>query len=233
MNHIPSQALEHYRKVQDAARMTLDGMTEFIKPGVSEADLITQCDALQRAAGVDGYWYKSLPALVLIGDHTGLAISRTPYVPSQTTVQETDLVTIDLNPSIGGYCGDYARSYYIEGGVTRRIPVQNNEFLAGASAQQHLHALLMEVTSKDMSFNELYRLLHEEIERLGFEQLDYLGHGVQKDMDHLDFIAPNVMRSLGDAGFFTLEPQIRLKGGRYGFKHENIYYFQGSKLQEL
>lgn len=228
-----STDLVAYRRVQDAARKTLDSITQFIKPCITEADLVHQCDLLQRAEGVDGYWYKALPALVLAGDHTCLAISSTSYVPSHIPIQETDLVTIDLNPSLQGYCGDYARSYYVEGGVAHRSPQHHEEFLAGAHAQQHLHALLMKVAHPDMSFDALYRLLHEEIERLGFEQLDYLGHSVQKDMDRLDFIAPGVMRSLGDAGLFTLEPQLRLESGRFGFKHENIYYFQGNTLLEL
>lgn len=225
--------LEHYRRVQDAARSTLDGITEFIKPGISEVDIVRKCDELQRAAGVDAYWYKSLPALVLVGDRTSLAISREPYEPSDTLVRETDLVTIDLNPAMGGFCGDYARTYYVEAGATRRTPVKNKEFLTGAHAEEHLHLILRKVAHTSMTFNDLYQLLHEEIDRLGFEQLDHLGHGVQEEMTHLDFVAPGVTRTLGEAELFTLEPQIRLKGGRYGFKHENIYYFQGSTLQEL
>lgn len=64
------EELKHYQTVQDAARYTLDSITEFIRPGVSEIDLVRKCDELQRDADVDGYWYKSLPALVLAGDHT-------------------------------------------------------------------------------------------------------------------------------------------------------------------
>lgn len=213
------EELKHYQKVQNAARYSLDNIIEFIKPGVTEVDLLKKCDELQLAAGVDAYWYKDLPALVLAGDHTTLAISSMPYVPSYNLIQENDLVTIDLNPSIDGYCGDYARTYYIEAGVARSTPQFGQEFLAGAHAQKHLHSVLMQVAHADMVFNELYQIMRLEIDQLGFEQLDYLGHGVQKDMQHLDFIAPNVTCSLGDAGFFTLEPQIRLKGGRYGFKN--------------
>jgi len=230
MNH---DELKNYKTVQDAARFTLDRIIEFIKPGVSESDLVKKCDELQRAAGVDGYWYKALPALVLVGDHTTLAISSEPYVQSECPIQETDLVTIDLNPSIDGYCGDYARTYYIEGGVARRLPLFHEEFLAAALAQNHLHATLKQFASERMSFGDLYQIIHEEIERMGFLQLDYLGHDVKKDMDRLNFIAPDVMHSLGEVGLFTLEPQIGLKGGRYGFKHENIYYFKDGELKEL
>ncbi len=227
------EELKRYQKVQEAARYTLDNIAGFIKPGVTEIDLIKKCDELQRSAGVDNYWYKELPALVLAGDHTALAISRTPYVPSDYPVQENDLITIDLNPSINGYCGDCARSYYIEAGVTKLTPQYDKELLAGADAQKHLHSVLMRLAHADMTFSDLYQIMRVEIDQLGFEQLDYLGHGVQKDMQHLDFIAPDVICSLGDAELFTLEPQIRLKGGRYGFKHENIYYFNGKSLQEL
>ena len=227
------EELKQYQKVQDAGRYTLEAITEFIRPGISEADLINRCHELQHTAGVDGYWYKDLPALVLVGDHTTLAISNTLYVPSDRPIQENDLVTIDLNPTINGFCGDFARTYYLEAGVVRRMPLCDKEFLAGAHAQIHLHSVLMQVAHVDMTFNELYQIMRVEIDQLGFVQLDYLGHGVQKDMQHLDFIAPDVTCSLGDAGFFTLEPQIRLKGGRYGFKHENIYYFNDQGLQEL
>ncbi len=225
--------LKFYQKVQDAARYTLDNITDFIRPGITEIDVIEKCDDLQRKSGINCYWYKSLPALVLAGEHTLLAISSTEYEPSNRPIQENDLVTIDLNPSIAGYCGDYARTYYVENGVARRSPLSNLEFIAGAYAQDSLHAMLLKVAHKDMTFNELYQLIHKEIERLGFEQLDYLGHVVQKEMNNLDFIAPDITLTLIEAGLFTLEPQIRLVGGNYGFKHENIYYFKDERLHEL
>ena len=84
-----------------------------------------------------------------------------------------------------------------------------------------------------MTFNDLYQIMRKEIEQLGFEQLDYLGHGVQRDMRHLDFIAPDATPTLGGAELFTLEPHIRLLRGQFGFKHETIYYFINNKLVEL
>ena len=225
--------LMFYQKVQNAARYTLNNITNFILPGVREIDLVRKCDELQHEAGVDGYWYKSLPALVLTGEHTTMAISSIPYLPSDKPIQENDIVTIDLNPSINGFCGDYARTYYVEDGVARRSPLFIKEFIEGARAQELLHQKLFDVAHENMTFDNLYQLIQQEIECLGFERLDYLGHGVQKDMSNLDFVAANVTRTLGDAGLFTLETQIRLKGGIYGFKHENIYYFQDGKLIEL
>ncbi|WP_213308115.1 M24 family metallopeptidase [Paraburkholderia sacchari] len=225
--------LRGYRKVQNAARQTLDEIVRFIEPGVSEIDLMHKCDELQRAAGVDSYWYRALPALVLAGEHTCLAISREAYVPDSARLRSNDVLTIDLNPAISGYCGDLARTYFIEDGQVRRAPRSDGEFIAGAHAQASLHALLQRVARPDLRFDELYGILKEAADRLECELLDYLGHSMQADMSALDFIAPNVTHTLGEAGLFTLEPQIRLKGGRYGFKHENIYFFAGTVLHEL
>ena len=227
------EELINYQKVQNAARHTLDAVLQFVIPGASEANLVKKCDKLQRTAGVDDYWYKNLPALVLAGERTTLDISSTPYVPSEIQIQELDLVTIDLNPTINGYCGDLARTYYIERGVARHTPQHEKEFISGAHAQNQLHTLLKQVAHPNMSFHELYQIMYKEINSLGFEMLDYLGHNVQKDIQHLDFISANVACLLGDVGFFTLEPRICLKNGQYGFKHENIYYFKNNRLEEL
>lgn len=232
MNH---QELTHYRRVQDAARFTMAEITSFIRPGVSEIEIANQCDALQRKAGVDYYWYQSLTALVLVGERTTLAISQTPYAPGERKVKEDDLVTIDLNPAINGYCGDYARSFYVEEGEPSRVPKKNPEFIQGTDAQLALHSLLMEIAEPQMTFNDLYQVISKETARLGFNLLDTIGHNIGRvsDMDQMYSIVAGSECVLGEAGFFTLEPHICLPGHHYGFKLENIYYFDGNKLHEL
>lgn len=227
--------LDKFRMVQDAARYTLDAITEFIRPGISEIELVHLCDTLQRGAGIDSYWYKSLPALVLVGKRSTLAISREPYTPGDFRIQDTDLVNIDLNPAIDGYCGDYARTYYIEDGKVRRRPQLKAEFIRGDQAQITLHALLYRIARPELTFDGLLQVMQKEILHLGFEQLDAIGHNVQREMDRTGFDCMELgsSRTLGEAGFFTLEPHIRVLGGSYGFKHENIYYFDGPVLREL
>ncbi len=38
---------------------------------------------------------------------------------------------------------------------------------------------------------------------------------------------------LGDVGYFTFEPHISVDGSKYGFKREDIYYFDNEVLKEL
>jgi hypothetical protein len=49
----------------------------------------------------------------------------------------------------------------------------------------------------------------------------------------LDLVEPDINLTHLEAGLFTLEPHIRLISGSYGFKHENIYYFEDETLHEL
>lgn len=41
------------------------------------------------------------------------------------------------------------------------------------------------------------------------------------------------IRRLFEEKFFTFEPHISRMGSAYGYKKENIYYFQGNELVEL
>ncbi len=38
---------------------------------------------------------------------------------------------------------------------------------------------------------------------------------------------------IGDVQFFTFEPHISVSGSKYGYKRENIYYFDNDVLREL
>lgn len=45
--------LKLYKKVQDADRYTLNVIIEYIRPDVSEVDLVRKCDELQRSMGIN------------------------------------------------------------------------------------------------------------------------------------------------------------------------------------
>ena len=39
--------------------------------------------------------------------------------------------------------------------------------------------------------------------------------------------------ALGDVSYFTFEPHISVQGSKYGYKRENIYYFDNGVIKEL
>ena len=72
---------------------------------------------------------------------------------------------------------------------------------------------------------------------IGFENLDFLGnlgHSIEAKTQERRFIDKNCNEKLGNVQLFTFEPHIRKSGGSWGYKHENVYYFdQSGQVQEL
>ena len=84
--------------------------------------------------------------------------------------------------------------------------------------------------------HELYRVINQSIEDRGYKNLDFrgnLGHSIEKHMDDRRYIEEGSQTRLGDCDFFTLEPHICRANEMWGFKMENIYYFEGAKAMPL
>ena len=66
------------------------------------------------------------------------------------------------------------------------------------------------------------------IEASGFENLDFkrnLGHSMANHKDDRIYIEAGNKAKFKEVDLFTFEPHIKKENGKYGFKYENIYYF--------
>ena len=74
------------------------------------------------------------------------------------------------------------------------------------------------------------------IEEKGFINLDFmgnLGHSIVRQKDDRIYIENGNHTCLGEVVFFTFEPHISVEGSKYGYKMENIYYFENGQLVDL
>ncbi len=102
--------------------------------------------------------------------------------------------------------------------------------------EDHLHHVLTEAATEAMTFEELYFVMNEEITKQGFVNLDYLGnlgHSIVQDKQDRIYIEKGNGTKLSDVKMFTFEPHLCLPGSLYGFKQEDIYYFEKGKLKRL
>lgn len=60
-----------------------------------------------------------------------------------------------------------------------------------------------------------------------------LGHSIVKAKDDRIYIKKGNTMKLSDVNYFTFEPHIAFPDSKYGYKKENIYYFEENKLVEL
>jgi Xaa-Pro aminopeptidase len=187
--------------------------------------------------GADSFWYWDVGALVFAGDETTLSVSGREYRTSDRIIDDNDIITIDLSPQVGDVWGDYARTIILENGISVDDNNSSNvEWKNGIHAEKELHKIMKKYVTPQTTFEELYYYMNKEIEKLGYINLDFLGnlgHSIVKQKDDRIYIEKGNKAKLSDVSFFTFEPHISVPGAKYGYKRENIYYFENGKIVEL
>ena len=159
-------------------------------------------------------------------------------ISSGRVIGNNDIITIDLSPQAGNIWGDYARTIIMENGkVVEDIGlIENLEWKRGLQMEEKLHTELLRFATKETTFEKLYYHMNEFIVENGFVNLDFmgnLGHSIVKTKGDRIYIEKEKKTKLGDVKYFTFEPHIAFPDSKYGYKKENIYYFDEAGLIEL
>lgn len=102
--------------------------------------------------------------------------------------------------------------------------------------EEKLHKRMTEIVSPEMTFEEMYYQMNDFIRKEGYINLDFmgnLGHSIVRKKEDRIYIEKGNRTRLGDVQLFTFEPHISISGLKYGYKRENIYYFDKGGLKEL
>lgn len=226
-----------YRQVQKIAKDTITYIKQVIKPGMNLRDIRKLCEEKMLVLGADSFWYWDVGAFVFAGDETTISISGKQYITSDRTILPNDIITIDLSPQNGDTWGDFARTIILENGVVVECErVENTEWRQGLDMEEFLHEELMHFAAPDTTFEALYDHMNGLIEEKGFINLDFsgnLGHSIVRKKQDRVYIEKGNTALLGEVAFFTFEPHISISGSKFGYKKENIYFFENGTLQVL
>lgn len=216
-----------YGGIQRIAREVLERLGPSIGAADTEQSIAERAVRWLRRAGITETWYYDCPALVLLGTRSTESVSGREYCPAHEPVGTLNLVTVDLSPCRQGIWGDCARSFAIEDGRFTASP-GHPEFAAGLDTERAMHRGMMSAINAQMTFADVFHLAAQRLGELGYENLDRrgnFGHSIAaRSTDRLYLTADN-SRPLCDVHYFTFEPHIRRRGGQWGFKHEEIYFF--------
>jgi len=227
-----------YAEVQSIAKQAMRYMKQVIKPGMNLVEIRQICEDKMLELGADSFWYWDVGAFCFAGDETTVSVSGRRYQTSDKTIRENDIITLDLSPQNGDIWGDFARTVIIENGqVVEDIgKIRNVQWRQGLLMEELLHSELKRFVTVDTTFEELYDYMNGFIAGCGYINLDFLGnlgHSVVKDKSDRIYIEKGNHAKLSDTALFTFEPHISTEKSVYGYKKENIYYFQNSTLMEL
>ena len=230
--------LSEYSRVQKIAKDTIEFITTEIKPGILLSQVRSLCEEKMLELGADSFWYWDVGAFVFSGDETTVSVSGKEYSTSDRTIGSDDIVTIDLSPQIGDTWGDHARTVIIENGcVVKSVSeIENSEWREGLMMEKKLHDKMTEIVSPDMTFEDLYYQMNEYIKDEGYINLDFmgnLGHSIVRRKDDRIYIEKGNRSKLGDVDYFTFEPHISVAGSKFGYKREDIYYFENGVIEKL
>ena len=219
-----------YQAVQKIAKDTIKYIEAEISPGMSLKKVRCLCEYKMRELGADSFWYWDIGAFVFSGDETTVSVSGREYSTSDRVIMTDDIITIDLSPQVGDIWGDYARTIILQNGKVSESydKIENVEWRAGLEMEDKIHDRMIEIVSREMTFEELYYQMNDYIRKEGYINLDFmgnLGHSIVRKKDDRIYIEKGNRAQLGDVHFFTFEPHISVSGSKYGYKRENIYYF--------
>ena len=230
--------IDLYSSMQNLNRAAVKYVADTMKTGMSLPYIKKLCEDYLLENGADSFWYWDVGAFIFSGDETALSVSGKDYQAADRIIQKDDIITIDLSPQRNNIWGDYARTLVFEDGVLcdEIEKIKRDEWRNGLQMEEYLHQALIDAGTPDMTFEELYYYMNELIVKEGFINLDFLGnmgHSIVKDKKDRIYTEKGNRKRLSDVRMFTFEPHISIPNSQYGYKKEDIYYFENGRLIRL
>lgn len=209
--------LEQMKKAQKATCEAILAMLRHAEPGMNERELEGAFDFSLMKQGVREH---AFPTIVAGGPRA----TTLHYEENDQTVEDGQLVLIDLGSAEGHYCADISRTFPVNGSFTAR---QKELYEAVLAAQQ----LVMDTAKPGMTLKELNQLVidyyESRLDDLGLRKdgktvRDYYYHSVSHPLglDTHD-ICTKRERTLRPGMVITVEPGLYIEEEGIGIRIEN------------
>ncbi len=212
---IPIHGEEDFAAMRKAGRLAadvLDYITPYVVPGARTGDLDEMCDKFTRdRGGVSApLGYRGYPRT------TCMSINHVVChgIPGDKTLEEGDIVNIDVTPSLNGWHGDASRMFCIGDKISlkarRLVDITYECLMIG-----------IEKVKPGATLGDVGAAIQKHAEDAGFSVVrDFCGHGTGKvfhcapSVLHFGKIGEGVVLKKGM--IFTIEPMIN--AGKYDVK---------------
>ncbi len=187
------------REACNLANIGMQTASQTIRPGIKEKEVAAEVEYAMRKHGSDG---TSFDTIIASG-----ASSAFPHGScSDRTIQEGDLVIVDLGATFNFYRSDMTRTFISGKASEKQVKIYETVKLAQEKAFQNIKA---NCPAKDVDAGA-----RQVIETAGFGEffVHNLGHGVGLEIHEAPILSPDSKDTLAVGNVVTDEPGIYLPG---------------------
>jgi methionyl aminopeptidase len=203
------EELEHLKAVGAVVHRVLEAMKQAVRPGVSTAELDAIGDRVMREEGA-----QSAPALVYqFPGSSCISLNEEAVhgIPRERTLEEGDIVKLDVTVEKNGYMADAALTVPVG-----KISPEKRRLIACA---ERAFAKAMLVARAGFRVFEIGRAIEREVRREGFSVIrDLGGHGIGRTIHEAprvpNYPDPQASQILTEGMVITVEPIIAAGTGR-------------------
>ena len=197
--------IELMREAGRVVAITLEKVREAIKPGIStkELDRIAENEILKYKMIPAFKGYNGFPASTCISINEQVVHG----IPSGRTLEEGDIVSVDVGTIYKGYYGDAARTFAvgeIDEAKSKLIRVTEESFFEG-----------LKFCNSQYRLTDISNAIQKYVEGNGFSVVkDFVGHGIGSDM-HEEPQIPNYGKAgrgprLQKGMVLAIEPMVNI-----------------------
>ncbi|MBQ9950580.1 MAG: aminopeptidase P family protein [Clostridia bacterium] len=209
--------IEQMRKAQETTRVAIEAMMKHAYPGVNEGELEGAFDFALMKQGVRQHAFSSIVA-------GGPRATTLHYSENNCTVEDGQMVLIDLGSAVNNYCADISRTFPVNGKFTER---QKEIYNAVLEAQK----IVIANAKPGLTTRQLNQMVVDyyetRLDDLGLRKegktvRDYYYHGVSHHLglDTHD-ICTERERILAPGMVITVEPGLYIAEEGIGVRIEN------------
>jgi Xaa-Pro dipeptidase len=188
--------------IREACNFTNIGMkaaAQTVRPGIKEKDVAAEVEYAMRSKGSDGTAFETIIA-------SGISSAFPHGSCSDRTIQDGDLVVVDLGATCKFYRSDMTRTFVAGKSTEKQTKIYETVRLAQLKA--------FETIKPGISAKDVDVAARKVIEEAGFGEyfVHNLGHGVGLEVHEAPILSPESKDVLATGNVVTDEPGIYLPG---------------------
>jgi len=197
---------DEFKKLRNAGRISskcLDYIQDKIKPGITTQNIDEMCVKFlhKHKAYSAPLFYRGFPKSIC----TSVNHVVCHGIPSDKTLNEGDIVNVDVTSFVDGYHGDTSRTYYVG-----KVSIKAKNLVE--TTKEALHRSI-KILKPGVHVGNIGNEIQTYVEKKGYSVVrDFCGHGVGREFHE----EPNILHygkggtgpKLQEGMVFTIEPMI-------------------------